>query len=59
MAWRPPPPTETTPRIDELKNSASRRAMPCETSVTSSERSGSRASKNEPVTREVTKRFAA
>ncbi len=59
MAWRPPPPSPTTLRRLEVKNSGSKRLEPLVTAVNTSEMSGMSASTNATVTRIVmTRSFA-
>ena len=59
MAWRAPPPSPTTLRIDSVKKSRSKRGSPLTTTVKMREISGSRATMNAVATREVTRRLRA
>ncbi len=59
IAWYAPPPSPTTPRIEDVKNSTSKRARPWLTMVTTTETSGIIASANAEVTTIVTSRSVA
>ena len=59
MACHAPPPSPTTPRIDEVKKSASMRAQPRCTTVHTTEISGSSTMPNAEVTRAVARRSTA
>src|SRR4051794_13979091 len=59
IAWYAPPPGPTTPTIEELKNSPSRRSRPLDRTVQTRLTSGTMASRNAPYTRQVTNRSVA
>ncbi len=59
MACNAPPPSPTTLRIEDVKNSASRRARPLTTTVHATEKSGTIAMRNADATTPVTRRSTA
>ncbi len=59
MAWYAPPPSPTTPRIEYVKNSASKRASPLLSTVTTTETRGISAMTKKLLTTAVTSRSVA
>ena len=59
MAWYAPPPSPRTPRIDQVKNSSSKRARPRLTTVHTTDSRGVSATRKNVVTSPVTTRSVA